>query len=233
MKVVAIIPAKGGSKRLPRKNIVNFRGKPIIDWTIKAAIDSGIFERIVVSTEDDEIAEIASKRNIDLDNRSERLSSDKSTVDQVCLDFLINEEKKSRYYDVICCLYATAPLRNAEDIINTVDLVTSQKSEQAMAVTNFSYPAFQAMFINGLSELNPLFPELIKKRSSELEEIVVDNGSTYVSTVKAFRREGSFISNKMLGYKMPKNRSVDIDYEEDLKLAEMFAEMMHKNKTQL
>jgi pseudaminic acid cytidylyltransferase len=226
LKSIAIIPARGGSKRLPRKNIIDFRGKPIIHWTIRAAFETGMFSRIVVSTEDDEIARVALYSGAEVDKRSHSLARDNSTVDQVCLDLLDKELEAGRQYDLICCLYATAPLRSAEDIINTMHLVTSNECEHAMAVTNYNHPAFQAMFADKNYELKPLCPDLINKRSSDLEEIVVDNGSTYVSTVSSFRRAGGFVMKNIRGYKMPRTRSVDIDYEDDLKTALHYAESL-------
>jgi pseudaminic acid cytidylyltransferase len=226
MKGIAIIPARGGSKRFHRKNIIDFMGKPIITWTIHAAIETSIFEQIIVSTEDDEIAEIASQAGAEVDYRDIALATDEATVNMVCLDVLGKQDKLEKNYDFICCLYATAPLRNAQDIINTVELVTSKSSKNAMAVTNFSLPAFQAMFYSPENKLSPLLPNLINKRSTELNEIVVDNGSTYVATVNSFKEANGFLAPDMYGYKMDKMRSIDIDEEDDYNLALYYAELL-------
>ncbi len=229
MKAIAIIPARGGSKRLPRKNILNFQGKPIIGWTIEAAIKAEIFDRIVVSTEDEEIANISMEFGAEVEHRSEELATDVSTVSQVCLDLLEREKNKGDRYDILCCLYATSPLRNSRDIASVMDLVTSNKCRQAMAVTSFDLPAFQAMFYSEDGSLEPMRPDLIHLNSNNLSEIVADNGSTYVTKVEDFCRSGRFVSEGMLGYQMPKIRSVDIDLKEDFQLAEYYAELINNN----
>ena len=226
MQNVAIIPARGGSKRLPKKNILDFMGKPIIEWTISAAQESGLFDRIVVSTEDDEIARIASDSGAEIDQRSPSLATDESTVNQVCLDFLDKEKENGRQYDVICCLYATAPLRNSDDIKQTMHLVTAGLCDHSMAVTHFDLPAFQAMYCSDANELTPMCPDLTNRRSSELGKIVVGNGSTYVATVRAFRENEGFVGPDIRGYLMPRKRSVDIDLAEDYEMAIYYAGLL-------
>ena len=114
---LAIIPARGGSKRLPRKNILPFLGRPIIAHTIEAATESGCFTRILVSTEDEEIADAARAAGADIQQRDPSLATDAATLTDVCLDILASEERAGRAFDTFACLYATAPLRRAEDIV--------------------------------------------------------------------------------------------------------------------
>jgi len=223
MKGIAIIPARGGSKRLPRKNILDFIGVPMINWTISATIKTGIFKKVIVSTEDEKIAEISKAAGAEVDRRSNLLATDDASVNMVCMDVLAKQKKEGNDYDFFCCLYATAPLRTDEDITNTVRLVTSGMCEQAMAVTNFNLPAFQAMYYLPDGRVTPLLPDLINKRSSELEEIVVDNGSTYVSTVQAFKKTKRLIVPNMRVYKMDNIRSIDIDEKSDYELALYYA----------
>ena len=231
MKGVAIIPARGGSKRLPRKNILDFCGIPMINWTINAARKTNLFDKVIVSTEDDEIAEISKNAGADVDKRDDFLATDEVTVDMVCEDLLDKYERLGNDYQFFCCLYATAPLRNANDIVNTANLVMSESCQQAMAVTNFNLPAFQAMFFTPEGELSPLMPGLIYKRSSDLSEIVVDNGSTYVSTVSAFRNTKKLLAPNMMGYKMHSMRSIDINDESDYKLALHYADILKVKNT--
>jgi pseudaminic acid cytidylyltransferase len=228
MKSIAIIPARGGSKRLPRKNILNFRGKPIIGWTIESAIKTAMFDRIVVSTDDKEIAKISIQFGAEVSYRNELLATDEASVDEVCLDVLNKEMSNGLNYDILCCLYATSPLRNQNDIVNTMNLVVTKKCNQSMAVTNFDLPAFQAMFYSKDRSLISMRPDLAHLNSNKVGEIVVDNGSTYVTRVEDFIRDGSLVSEGMLGYKMPKIRSIDIDLKEDFELAEYYAAILHK-----
>ena len=231
MKGIAIIPARGGSKRLPRKNILDFMGKPMIIWTINAAIKTGLFEKVIVSTEDEEIAEISKNAGVEVDHRENSLATDEATVNMVCEDLLNKQDHFGSYYQFFCCLYATAPLRAAQDIANTVQLVTSGSCEQAMAVTNFNLPSFQAMYYLPNKEMTPLMPDLIDKRSSDLSEIVVDNGSTYVATINSFKKTKKLLIPGMMGYKMDKNRSIDIDEECDYELAKYFASISGLNQS--
>ena len=136
-KAIAIIPARGGSKRLPRKNIADFMGKPIIAWTIEAAKASGAFERVVVSTEDEEIAAISEKFGADVDRRDPALATDTARETDVMLELLSREEQAGKYYDVTCCLYATAPLRKAQDIQAVIGLLEPGKCDFALAATTY------------------------------------------------------------------------------------------------
>jgi len=226
MKNIAIIPARGGSKRLPRKNIIDFKGKPIICWTIESAIKSGVFDEVVVSTEDDEIASIALDCGAKVEYRDKSLALDESTVNEVLLSILNKRTAEGNLPDIFCCLYATSPLRNAEDIKNIVSLVTNGSCQQALAVTEFDLPAHQAMLFSNSKELTPLFPNWINKRQAEVANIVVDNGSTYVATVQSFLRTKSLLPEGVFGYFMPKIRSIDIDEIHDLNVALMNADLL-------
>lgn len=223
MKRIAIIPARGGSKRLPRKNIAPFGGKPIIAHTIEAAFQTELFATIVVSTEDAEIADAASRYGARVLLRPKELASDVAQVKDVCLQVLADEEAAGRTYDMFACLYATSPLRNAADIAATVALFEPGKCEFSMAVAEFPYPPFQALKVQADGSLEPMWPELVNKRSQEIGKLVVDNGSTYCVGVEAFRRHKSFYGPGLRGYAMPFARSIDIDVEADLQLARLFA----------
>lgn len=192
MRAVAIIPARGGSKRLPRKNVVEFLGRPIIAFTIEAAVTSGCFERIVVSTEDDEIADVCSRLGALVDRRPRQLATDTATVVEVCTDFLDREEAAGRRWDVLACLYATAPLRNAEDIRGVVGLIEPGRCGFAMAVTTYGHSPYQALKFADDSTLTPMWPDLIERRTNELPSLRVDNGSTYVVNIVEFRRHLTF-----------------------------------------
>jgi pseudaminic acid cytidylyltransferase len=219
----AIIPARGGSKRLPRKNVIDFLGRPIISYTIAAALKSGCFERVVVSTEDDEIAAVAERCSAVVDHRAPALATDTATVVDVCLDFLYREAAAGRRWSVMTCLYATAPLRNAQDICDTMALLRPGQCSFAMAVTSYDHYPHQALKFGTDGSLTPMWPELLELRASELPPLRAGNGSTYAVDVEMFRRHRSFYGPGLRGHEMPRARSIDIDTRADLDLAVIMA----------
>lgn len=223
MKIVCIIPARGGSKRIPRKNIYPFKNRPIISYSIEAAINTDLFEKVVVSTEDQEIATIAGRYGAEIDDRDKDLATDRARVVDVCLEYLTKESKCGNTYDILCCLYPTAPLRNSNDIINTVKVVMGGQWNYSMAVTEFFFQAHQALVEDDNGGLQPMWPELIEKRASDLPKMYVDNGSTYAVRVKDFLLSKTFYGPLLKGYHMPNERSVDLDTERDLKLLNFHA----------
>ncbi len=216
---VAIIPARGGSKRLPRKNVLEFHGKPIVAYTIDAALASGLFKKIVVSTEDAGIAEVAAKFHAEVAMRKPELATDMATVAQVCEDWLLAERATGRHYDVLCCLYATAPLRSAEDIGDTMSLLERGKCHFAIAATRYSHYPHQALMRDADGSLVPRWPEWSGKRKEDVGELLAGNGSTYAVFVEDFLRDKDFYGPGMRAHVMPFARSVDIDTAEDFELA--------------
>jgi CMP-N-acetylneuraminic acid synthetase len=219
---IALIPARGGSNRLPRKNIIDFKGRPIVSYSIQAAIDSGMFERVVVSTEDQEIAEIAKYWGAEVDDRDLKLATDSATVAEVCLDFLNREEQLDQHYEILCVLYATAPLRLSTDVEGVVKLVEPSVCDFALAVTEYHLPPHQALKIESDNWLEPMWPDLVAARFDSLPPLRVDNGSTYAVSIPAFKQLSSFYGPNMRGYEMPRERSIDIDTKEDYVLARYY-----------
>ncbi len=226
MRRIALIPARGGSKRLPRKNIADFEGRPIIAWTIESARAAGLFDEVLVSTEDAEISAIAQKHGAAIDRRSPELATDDARVLDVCVDFLDRREKAGQSYDILCALYPTAPLRTAEDIAATVALIEPGVCEFSMAVTSYPLAPHQAMRIAPAGDMSPMWPDLIEKRASEIGALCTDNGSTYAVYVPAFRRLKSFFGPGLKGHMMPRERSQDIDEPIDLEIARVLARRM-------
>ncbi len=226
MKRIAIIPARGGSKRLPGKNKVSFLGKPMIAHTIESALKSSMFDMVVVSSDDKDVLRIASQYNVECDERSSVLSSDEARVTDVCFDY-ITRNCLAEKYDVLSVLYATSPLRKAADIVEVVKQV-KDKGDSAMAVTHFDLPVHQALVCNteNAGGVHPVFPELISKRSSDVPNYVVDNGSTYAVSMTSFMASKSLLTTNMNVHVMPRSRSVDIDYPEDLKVLEYYAQQL-------
>lgn len=221
-KIICIIPARGGSKRLPRKNIIQFHGKPIIAYSIEAAIQANLFDRIIVSTDDQKIARCAKDFGVVIHLRPPELSTDTARVVDVCANILEEESKAGRTYDILCCLYATAPLRTSEDIKNTLRLLEDDNCDSAMAVTNYHFPPHQALKLDKSQNLIPVWPDMINMKSQEVPDFLVDNGSTYAIKVAIFKEKKSFLGDRLKGYIMPRIRSVDIDTQEDLDLANIF-----------
>lgn len=223
MKRLAVIPARGGSRRLPGKNVADFGGRPIIAWTVDAALETGRFDRIVVSTDDATVARAAAAAGAETVERPQALATDTATVVEVCLDLLCREREAGRNYEVLCCLYPTAPLRRAEDIVAVLDLLDSGVCDFAMATTRYAHPPHQALVTDADGRLRPLWPELVDRRAADLGELCVDNGSTYATKVAAFREHRTFYGPGLRGWCMPFSRSIDIDEREDLELARCLA----------
>ncbi len=213
---------------MPRKNILSFMGRPIIHYTIEAAKDCGLFDRIIVSTEDEEIAKVVRDTNAEVLARPPGLATDDSTVVEVCLHVLDWLWQDGFVPDFLCCLYATAPMRTAEDIKNSFELMLSKNATSVMAVTHYPIPAWWAMKQDEHGHLSFVWPEFMEKCEKEIPEMVVDNGSTYWAQTKIFLKEKSFYTSRLAGYAMPFERSIDIDTPTDLKLATYLASIIEK-----
>lgn len=232
MPAVAFIPARGGSKRLPRKNIIDFLGRPIIAWTIEAARKSGCFDRIVVSTEDVEIGDVAARFGAELDRRSPELASDEARVVDVCRDFLERDRQAGRAWTELCVLYATAPLREAADVRATMGLLEPGACGFALAVTAYDLPPHQALRVGDRASMEPMWPELVSRRASEIPVLRVDNGSTYAVSVPRFLEARTFYGPGLRGHDMPRERSIDIDTRRDYELALWEARRLANERSQ-
>ncbi|MBI9079230.1 MAG: acylneuraminate cytidylyltransferase family protein [Pseudodesulfovibrio sp.] len=226
-KVIALIPARGGSKRFPRKNIAPFKGRPVIANTIEEAFKTNLFERIVVSTDDSEIATIAENFGAQTTRRPDNLAGDTVGLADVCLDFLFQEEKAGRTWDYLCCLFPAAPLRKAKDIAGTVDLVLQGKCDFAVAVSEYSFPPHMAKTEDEKGFLRFVWPDWAQKNRQELPKMVIDNGSTYAFSIPAFLKARTFHGSPQKGYLMSKIHSVDIDEPIDLVIAEAYDALNH------
>lgn len=166
---IAIIPARGGSKRLPRKNILKLNNKPLIAWSIESALTSQIFSTVAVSTEDLEISSIARSYGTVVLERPNSLGTDEATCAEVCRWHLKALQEEGHFYDRLYCLYATAPLRTNIDIIKIESIFNSKNDcEAVIAVTSFSHYPFQAFRSEENGEINPLWPELCRKKAQIL-----------------------------------------------------------------
>lgn len=223
---IAFIPARGGSKRLPRKNLAPFFGHPIIAHTIRAATESGCFARVVVSTEDAEIAEVGRRYGAEVDARPPALADDRARVLDVCVEFLGREAAAGRDYTVLCALYATAPLRSAADIRATVALLDPGRCDFALAVTEYDLPPYRALRRGMDGTLTPMWPDLAFAKSQDVPPLFVNNASTYAVSVESFLRHLSFTGPGARGHVMPRSLTTDIDVAEDLEEARRKAEKL-------
>ena len=222
MRRVAIIPARGGSKRFPRKNIVPFFGHPIISYTIRAALESRCFDKIVVSTDDDEIGEIGMRYGANVDRRPAALGADTAKVRDVCLDFLKRQRSEGIEWDIMCCLYATAALRTPDDIQGVVSLIEPGLCEFAMGVSQADRYIHQALIRMDDGFLKPKWPDLVETGDGESTSYWFSNGTTYVVWVPTFEATETFYGPNLKGYFMPRGHSVDIDEPGDLDVARYF-----------
>lgn len=226
---VAIIPARGGSKRIPRKNIKLFCGKPMIAWSIEAAQKSGIFDRIIVSTDDNEVAEVAKIYGAETPFlRPVELANDFTgtipVIKHAC-EFINQEGGK---IDYACCIYATAPFIEPDDIIEGFNIIKKSDADYAFAVTGYQYPIQRALRINDLNEISMINPELFNKRSQDLEEVWHDAGQFYWGSYKAWVSEIPVFSSKAKPIKLPRERTQDIDTPEDWRVAELLFQIGSK-----
>lgn len=231
MAAIAIIPARGGSKRLPRKNIIDFLGRPIISYSIDAAHESKCFERVVVSTEDDEIAAIVQRFGAAVEARSPALATDTVGVVDVCLEVLEREAARGRRWQTMVCLYPTAPLCTPADIRETLALLKPGVCDFAMGVTAYDLQPHLALKFAPDGGLTPMWPELINCRASDLPPLRISNGTVYAVDVAAFSRARTFYGPGLRGHDMPRNRSIDIDTQEDLDLALWTAKALGRPQT--
>jgi pseudaminic acid cytidylyltransferase len=221
VRAVCVIPARGGSKRLPRKNVIDFFGKPMIAYSIEAALRSERFERVIVSSEDREILDIGTKFGAEVVERAASLATDTARVSDVVLEFVDRAEAKDEGFDVIACLFAAAPMRTFEDVRAVVDLINPGICDFAIAVTEYDLPPHQALKLEPDKSLRPMWPELVNMRDEEVGPLVVDNGSTYAATVPAFRRQKNFYGSPLRGHLMARDRSVDMNSAVDLEIAKV------------
>lgn len=213
---LCLIPARGGSKRIPRKNIRIFRGRHMIAWSIAAAQFSGCFDRIIVSTDDEEIAEVARSYGADVPFlRPSQLADDQASTQDVVVHALEWSKKQGLPCDAICCLYATAPFVKPEDLRNAKQLLSSsQDGTVVFAATTFPFPIQRAIRLDQEGYASMFQPECFSTRSQDLEEAYHDAGQFYWASPTTWRT----ITNLFQGARplvLPRWRVQDIDTEED------------------
>lgn len=218
---LAVIPARGGSKRIPRKNIRVFCGKPIIAWSIKAACESGCFDRITVSTDDPEIAEVARAEGAEVPFlRPAALSDDYTPTIPVVQHAVREIAAEGTQPDQICCIYATAPFVSAADLRRGLGVLETAKSLFAMSVTSFPYPIERALRLRQDGHVEMFLPEYVQTRSQDLEEAYHDAGQFYWGSLAGWMSGKPLIGPNTAAVVLPRSQVQDIDTPEDWTRAE-------------
>ena len=227
MKQIAIITARGGSKRIPRKNIKEFCGKPILAYSIEAALASGVFDTVMVSTDDVEIAEIAKKYGAEVPFfRSEKTSNDFAITSEVLEEVLEMYEERGQHYDRICCIYPTAPFITAERLKSAMDLLEETGADSVLPVVRFSFPPQRGVVVED-GYLKFKWPEYKHARSQDLEPFYHDVGQFYCLNRESFDTQKLLVMEKTVPLILSELEIQDIDTEEDWKLAEMKYKLLH------
>ena len=231
---ICVIPARGGSKRIPRKNIKMFHGKPIIAYSIEAAIASGCFDKVIVSTDDGEIAGIAKEFGAEVPFiRPAEISSDLAATNPVISHAVNWLESQGNFINHVCCLYATAPLIEPNSISSAYKKFKEMKADFCYSVTSFPFPIQRSIKISKNGKVELFQPEYYHYRSQDLEEAYHDAGQFYWGTKQAFNSENSILSDVVIPYILPRYLVQDIDSPEDWVRAEIMHQVIQKMNRKL
>tara|TARA_B100000900_G_scaffold227995_1_gene193568 strand:- start:332 stop:1033 length:702 start_codon:yes stop_codon:yes gene_type:complete len=224
---IAIIPARGGSKRIPKKNIKKFLGKPIISYSIEAALKSKLFKKVIVSTDSEEIANIAAEYGAEVPFlRPKQLSDDFSGTHEVVGHAVEWIEEKISKLDYVCCIYATAPLIQDNDLVKGFEIIQKGNWDSVIASTSYSYPIFRSFKKNSQGGLKMIFPEFYNSRSQDLPEIYHDAGQFYWAKPEIWKKPSEMYNEKNAIVEIPNYRVQDIDTLEDWRRAELLYQIL-------
>lgn len=222
MSNLCIIPARGGSKRIPRKNIKPFLGKPIIAYSIEAALKSNLFDEVMVSTDAREIATVAEEFGASVPfMRSEDNANDFATLADVLLEVVEEYKNIGSNIENICCILPTAPLISVQRLRESHDVFNSGKFDSFCPVVAFSYPILRALELDTQDRLRMIWPEYLKSRSQDLKPAYHDSGSFYWVKTEALEREKTLFCKNGSAIIVSENEVQDIDTETDWQLAEL------------
>jgi pseudaminic acid cytidylyltransferase len=221
-KPVCVIPARGGSKRFPRKNLAFFRGRPLVGLTVDTALASDVYSRVVVSTDDEEIAAVARASGAEIRERPAELSGDFITLEPVLLDVVDAFAASGTAVDVGSVMLTTSPLRRAEDVRDAYARFASSDADYLMVVSRYIKSPFLALQQReGFASL--MFPELARQQPSP--PVWVDTGMVYFARLEALRRERTFYGHRLVTHEIPAERAIDVDEPYHLRLAELLDEV--------
>ena len=228
---LAVIPARGGSKRIPRKNIKEFHGQPMIAWSIQAALNSGCIDEVWVSTDDEEIAAIAQNYGAKIPFiRPANLSDDFATTADVMQHAV--QAYQTQYHqlpDYVCCLYATAPFVQQQDLLKGFDLIQTKSLDYVFSATSYPFPIQRAIKLDKDGAVNMFSPEHFNTRSQDLEEAWHDAGQFYWGRSEAWLSKARIFSPQSSTVALPRFRVQDIDTSEDWQRAELMAQLLLKD----
>lgn len=231
MKTLAVITARGGSKRIPRKNIKPFLGKPILLYSIQAALASGVFDEVMVSTEDEEIAELARNEGAKVPFfRSSDTANDYATTADVLLEVLEQYRELGVQFDYICCIYPTAPFVSAERLKEAMEKLTAQEADALLPVVRFSFPPQRSVVMGEDGFLQFKWQEYMLARSQDLEPFYHDAGQFYCLKVDSFQAQKKLVMAKTVPMELPESEVQDIDTEEDWRIAEAKYKTLHEER---
>ncbi len=220
-KAVCVLPARGGSKRLPRKNILPLLGKPMLAWPIAAAQQSGLFETIVVSTDDPEIAALARDAGAETVDRPDEFATDTITEHGAVLHAIDHLARQGHSYTFGCCVYPTACLIEPEDLTQSRALFDAvPRPDTVMSVSDFAIHPYKAMQADSDGFLKPVHPDWVMRRSQDYPVYLASNGTFYWFEIDSYRQRRNFYGERLAPYILPRERAVDIDVAGDLVLAE-------------
>jgi N-acylneuraminate cytidylyltransferase len=218
---LAVIPARGGSKRIPRKNIKLFGGKPMIAWSIEVALQSGCFDRVLVSTDDPEIAQVAQAYGAEVPFvRPPELSDDHTGTIPVIAHATQWQADHGTPATQVCCIYATAPFVQAQDLQRGLAILQSSGADYAFSVTSYAFPIQRAIRITPDERVEMFQPDQFSTRSQDLEEAWHDAGQFYWGQAVAWRAQKPLFTQQATGVRLPRHRVQDIDTPEDWTRAE-------------
>jgi N-acylneuraminate cytidylyltransferase len=230
MKSIAIITARGGSKRIPRKNIRPFLGKPILEYSIAAALQTGLFEEVMVSTDDAEIAQIAQQAGAKVPFfRSEETANDFATTADVIAEVLTAYAQTGKEFQAACCIYPTAPFVTANILSTAMQLLEQEQADCVIPVVRFSFPPQRGVIINN-NKVTPKWPENMAKRSQDLEPLYHDCGQFYCLNVERFLQQKAIWMEHAVPIIQEERYVQDIDTLEDWALAEMKYKLLQVEK---
>ncbi len=221
-RILGVIPAKAASTRLSRKNVRLLGGKPLLGWAAEAARATGRFDRLVVSTEDEEVAAVARRHELEVPFvRPAELAVDPVEADGVALHAIEALAAQGERFDVVAIMLPTCPLRTADDIDAALDLFLARDEPNLMSLSAFTHTPYAALRVGDNGQATPVFPDLFGRSRREHPSAYRPNGAIHVLDVDWFQQTRSYREGPMIGYVMPLDRSVDIDTEGDLRLAEL------------
>jgi len=220
-RILSIIPARGGSKGLPRKNILSLAGKPLVAWTIEASLDSKYITKTIVSSDDDEILDVSKKCGASVIKRPSDLASDSATSESVVSHALSVLQSRGEEFDIIALLQPTSPLRTSLDIDKAFEMMLQNRSNSVISIFEIDNKVLKSLKPNSDGYIEGVFNNQYPfMRRQDLPKVYMPNGAIYIINTNIFERLGSFMTDQTLGYVMSAEMSLDIDTKTDFQNVE-------------